>query len=729
MDVSYILDELNTPQREAVSDESQYSLILAGAGSGKTRVITHKVAWLCKVKEVNPMSLLTVTFTNKAAREMRGRIENILGQQLNQMWCGTFHALFHRLLKRHWNEASLIKSFSILDSEDQNRVIKRVIKSLNLDDSTWQPSQAQWFINNQKEEGRRIARLPRNATFIEEKMADIMQEYQKVCNQEGLVDFAEILLRSYELLSSNKEILDYYQNRFSHILVDEFQDTNEIQYLLLKKLLGKDGFMTVVGDDDQSIYSWRGAKSTNINRYKKDFKDVRTIKLEQNYRSTKNILSSANAIIENNPERLGKKLWSENKDGDLVNIYRAFNERDESSFIVDIVKSWLDEGRSLNEVAILYRSNAQSRIIEDSILRAELPYRIYGGVRFYERMEIKNALAYAKLSVDIDNDAAFERVINVPSRGIGAKTMDSIRERARKDNSSLSRAAENLAKEKENKASHSIINFFEVIKSLAQIKESKELGKFFEELISKTSLKDFHGKEPGEKGRSRIENLEELISASSGFIALGEDEEDERIDLELFLDQASLDAGESQADENEDAIQMMTLHSAKGLEFPLVFISGCEEGLFPHRRSAEDPKQLAEERRLCYVGITRAMERLYLTHAETRNMYGMENFSPVSRFIKEIPKDLKHEIRISSESEIWVDEIRGTDKAFKPRIVGGKDYEEHKFSLGDLVFHEVFGEGTILNCEGQGANARVEVNFNKDGVKWLVLSFAKLKKI
>ena len=389
MDVSYILDDLNSPQREAVSDESQFSLILAGAGSGKTRVITHKVAWLCKVHNLNPMSLLTVTFTNKAAKEMRGRIENILGEQLNQMWCGTFHSLFHRMLRRHWEEARLPRSFSILDSEDQNRVIKRVIKSLELDDATWQPSQVQWFINNQKEEGRRKAKIKSSASFVEEKMVDIMNEYQKVCDQEGLVDFAEILLRSFELLSNNKAILEHYQNRFEHILVDEFQDTNEIQYLLLKKLLGKKSFMTVVGDDDQSIYSWRGAKSANIKRFQKDFKKVKTIKLEQNYRSTKNILSSANAVIANNPERLGKKLWSEKKEGELLKIYRAFNERDEASFIVDIIKNWIDEGRSLNDVAILYRSNAQSRILEDSILRAELPYRIYGGVDSMKEWRLK----------------------------------------------------------------------------------------------------------------------------------------------------------------------------------------------------------------------------------------------------------------------------------------------------------------------------------------------------
>ena len=721
MDVSYILDDLNSPQREAVSDESKHSLILAGAGSGKTRVITHKVAWLCKVHNLNPMSLLTVTFTNKAAKEMRGRIENILGEQLNQMWCGTFHSLFHRMLRRHSEEAGLNKSFSILDSEDQNRVIKRVIKSLDLDDATWQPSQAQWFINNQKEEARRKPKIKSNASFIEEKMVDIMNEYQNVCDQEGLVDFSEILLRSYELLTNNKEILEYYQNRFEHILVDEFQDTNEIQYLLLKKLLGKNSFMTVVGDDDQSIYSWRGSKSSNIKRFQKDFKGVKTIKLEQNYRSTKNILSSANAVISNNPERLGKKLWSENKEGEPLKIYRSFNERDEASFIVDIIKNWTDEGRSLSDVAILYRSNAQSRVLEDSILRAELPYRIYGGVRFYERMEIKNALAYAKLLLDSNNDAAFERIVNVPSRGIGAKTTDNVRQYARAESTSLWDAAKLISQGDEKKSSKAITSFIEKIELLKTEIEGKNLGEIFEQILESTNLKEFHAKEPGEKGRSRKENLEELISAASGFYPVGEDADDERNELELFLDQASLDAGENQAKADEDAIQMMTLHSAKGLEFPLVFISGCEEGLFPHKRSLEDPRQLAEERRLCYVGITRAMERLYLTHAEVRNMYGMESFSPISRFIKEIPDEFKYEIRMSSE--------KPKTSGFVPKIVGGTEFNGEDFSLGDLVSHDVFGEGIILNYEGEGANARVEVNFSKEGIKWLVLSFAKLKKV
>ena len=722
MDVSYILDELNPIQREAVTDESHHSLILAGAGSGKTKVITHKVAWLSSVKGVNPLSLLTVTFTNKAAKEMRGRIENILEENLNQMWCGTFHGIFHRMLKIHWQEAKLVKDFSVIDSEDQIRVLKRVIQNMNLDLDTWQPRETQWFINKQKDEGRRKAKLNMNATFVEEKMVDIMDEYQNTCDREGLVDFAEILIRSYELLDQNSELLKHYQARFQHILVDEFQDTNEIQYLLLKKLVGKDGRMTVVGDDDQSIYSWRGAKSTNIKRFTKDFNEVKTIKLEQNYRSSKNILACANSVIRNNPDRLGKELWSQKDEGEQVKVYRAFNERDEASFIVGIIKRWLEEGGSLSDTAIIYRSNAQSRILEDAILNSELPYRIYGGVRFYERMEIKNALAYAKLAINKNNDSQFERVINTPTRGIGVKTMDQIREHAKKGNLSLWQASEQIIANKETKSAQNISNFFDVIEKLEGMNFNENLDTFFENVISLSGLKEFHGKEPGEKGRSRVENLEELISATSEFFSLGEDKNDERSLLEHFLDQASLDAGENQANENEDAIQMMTLHSSKGLEFPLVFIAGCEEGLFPHRRSAEDPKQLAEERRLCYVGMTRAMERLYLTHAESRNIYGIDSFSPVSRFIKEIPEELIYEIRVSTETEI-------KDKGFEPRIVGGTDHNEGKFSLGDRVAHKNFGEGVILNYEGDGSNARVEVNFDNGGIKWLVLSFANLEKI
>ena len=722
MDVSYILDELNPIQREAVTDESSHSLILAGAGSGKTKVITHKVAWLSSVKGINPMSLLTVTFTNKAAKEMRGRIENILEENLNQMWCGTFHGIFHKMLKIHWQDANLIKDFSVIDSEDQIRVLKRVIQGMNLDLETWQPRDTQWFINKQKDEGRRKASLSMNATFVEEKMVDIMDEYQRTCDREGLVDFAEILIRSFELLDKNAELLKHYQDRFQHILVDEFQDTNEIQYLLLKKLSGKNGSMTVVGDDDQSIYSWRGAKSTNLKRFTKDFNKVKTIKLEQNYRSSKNILACANSVIRNNPDRLGKELWSQKDEGEQVKVYRAFNERDEANFIVGIIKRWLEEGGRLSESAIIYRSNAQSRVLEDAILNSELPYRIYGGVRFYERMEIKNALAYAKLAINTDNDSQFERIINIPPRGIGIKTMDQIREHSKNENMSLWKSAEILFKEKDTKVAKNISSFFKIISKLQECNFNENLDKFFGDLISLSGLKDYHGKELGEKGRSRVENLDELISATSEYFSLGEDANDERSLLELFLDQASLDAGENQANENEDAIQMMTLHSSKGLEFPLVFMAGCEEGLFPHRRSAEDPKQLAEERRLCYVGMTRAMERLYLTHAETRTIYGIDSFSPVSRFIKEIPEELIYEIRVASEIEV-------KDKIFEPRIVGGTEHKVGGFSLGDRVEHKSFGEGVILNYEGEGSNARVEVNFDNGGTKWLVLSFANLEKI
>ncbi len=723
MDANHILESLNEAQQQAIKSDAKHSLILAGAGSGKTRVITHKVAWLSSILDINPMSIMTVTFTNKAAREMRGRIEGILGEQLQTMWCGTFHGLFHRMLKMHWQEAGLIKSFAILDGDDQLRVIKRVMKEMNIDLDQWPPSQVQWFINKQKEEGRRKAKISSNNSYLEEKMAEIYESYQAVCEAEGLVDFSEILLRSYELLNNNEGLRDHYQRRFEYVLVDEFQDTNEIQYLLLRQIVGPDGCIMVVGDDDQSIYSWRGAKSGNIKRYTKDFPKAVVIKLEQNYRSTKNILSAANSVIKNNPSRMAKELWSNNEEGEMVKVYRAFNERDEAKFIVDIIKDWVKEGGCLSECAIIYRSNAQSRSLEDSILRAELPYRIYGGVRFYERAEIKNALAYARLAVDRNNDAAFERVINVPTRGIGAKTMDNLREAARQAGSSLWQAAEEMAKANSSgRAVSSFQTFIDLINKIATHKDTEELGSFFTDLIEASELKEFHGKEPGEKGRSRVENLEELITATSNYFGIGEDDTDERTTLELFLDQAALDAGETQADESEKAIQLMTLHSSKGLEFPLVFIAGCEEGLFPHQRSMDDAGQLAEERRLCYVGMTRAMQRLYMTHAEVRSLYGSDSFSPVSRFIKEIPEELKYEIRLAAEKE-------HPDQGFKPRIVGGTDVADTPFALGDRVTHNMFGEGIILNYEGQGDNARVEVNFDSGGSKWLVVSYANLEKV
>lgn len=723
MDVSKIFENLNEAQRKAVSSENASLLVLAGAGSGKTRVIAHRVAWLVEILEINPQSILTVTFTNKAAREMRDRIENIVEAQLGNFWCGTFHGISHRLLRRHWEESGLRKDFSILDSEDQLRVIKRVCKSMLIDEDKWPPRQAQWYINKQKDEARRPSEIDSDKDYFNEQMTKIYTQYEEVCHRESLVDFGELLFRTLTLLKSNPDILSHYQRHFNHILVDEFQDTNEIQYQFLKLLKGLDGNITAVGDDDQSVYGWRGAKSENLIRFSKEFLGSETIKLEQNYRSSQVILDAANTVIRNNPSRMGKELWTEAKEGEAISVYRAFNEEDEAKYVVSSIKSWLAQGGSLDEAAILYRSNAQSRVLEAAILREDLPYRIYGGVRFYERAEIKNAMAYLRLASGNEDDAAFERVINIPTRGIGKKTLELIRLEAKNSNLSLWKSSENLVDTNSlsPKALQSVQGFLSIVKNLRLEIKDLNLRNLVDHVVQMSGLIEFHKKEPGEKGRTRVDNLEELVSAAGEFemIPIEEDEE-ESSPVRKFIDHAALDAGETQALEHESAIQLMTLHSSKGLEFPLVFITGFEEGLFPHQRSIEEAGQLEEERRLCYVGITRSMKKLHFIHAETRNLYGSETYNPPSRFLEEIPKELINEIRAAREKRTY-------QKKNSP--VNSGQVPETDFSLGQRVKHTKFGEGVILNYEGQGANARVEVKFGKSSSKWLMVEFANLSPV
>ena len=721
MDVSEIFESLNEPQRQAVTSDSKNLMVLAGAGSGKTRVIAHRVAWLIKANGINPHSILTVTFTNKAAREMRGRIEGIVEEQMGNFWCGTFHGISHRLLRTHWEEAGLRREFAILDSEDQFRVIKRVSKSIGLDDTKWPPRQIQWFINKQKDECKRSKDVETSDDYFAEKMNEVYRSYEELCERESLVDFGELLLRTYLLLKSNKNVLDHYKQRFRHILVDEFQDTNEVQYQFLKMLSEGDSHIMSVGDDDQSIYGWRGAKSENINRFTKDYKNTEIIRLEQNYRSTSVILGAANAVIKNNQGRMGKELWTDQKEGEPISIYSAYNEDDEARYVVGSIQNWMGQGRDLSEVAILYRSNAQSRALEEAILREGLAYRIYGGLRFYERAEIKNAMSYLRLVFGREDDAAFERVINIPPRGIGAKTLDIIRSRAQKTNVSLWRACEDLIETDgfTPRAGQSVQGFMSDFEDLEVETKELSLKDLVDHIISRSGLIEYHKKEAGEKGRTRVENLAELVTAASDFEPETLDENEE-VPLKLFIDHAALDAGDTQASEHESAIQLMTLHSAKGLEFPLVFITGFEEGLFPHKLSIEEPDQLQEERRLCYVGMTRSMEKLFIVHAEMRNLHGTETFNPPSRFLREIPAELTLEVRTggsiarrnSSMDKVSKGEVPDTD-----------------FKLGQRVFHEVFGEGVILNYEGQGSNARVEVNFDSSKTKWLMVSYAKLKNI
>ena len=725
MDVTYILDSLNDAQREAISLPCEASaLVLAGAGSGKTRVLVRRIAWLIQTENISPHSILAVTFTNKAAREMRNRIEELLGMSVQGMWVGTFHGLAHRLLRAHWQDANLPQNFQILDSDDQLRVVKRVMRNLNIDDSRWQPKQAQWFINAQKDEGLRAAFVPEQLDPYSKTMRAVYAGYEETCNNAGMVDFGELLLRAHELWLNKPQVLKHYQERFQHVLVDEFQDTNTIQYAWLRVLAGDQNRITVVGDDDQSIYGWRGAKIENIHKFAKDFPQTRTIRMEQNYRSTSTILNAANSVIANNMGRLGKELWTDGNEGEPISLYAGFNEIDESRFIVGIIQDAFKQGRAYRDCAVLYRSNAQSRVLEESLLRSGIPYRVYGGQRFYDRLEIRNALAYLRLISNRDDDAALERVINVPTRGIGGKTVDLMRVEARAKGTSLWQAVQQLIASKQitARAAAALEGFTDLINQLDQQTQGLALHEQTDHVVQMSGLLEYHRQEKGEKGQARVENLEELVSATREF----QFEADEDIsELNAFIAQAALDAGEAQAEEHDDCVQMMTLHSAKGLEFPLVFLAGVEEGLFPHRMSMEDPNGLEEERRLCYVGITRAMEKLYITHAENRRMHGTETMNRPSRFIREIPAELLNEIRLQSKITRPVSFSREA----KGANFSGQAIPNTEFHLGQRVNHSLFGEGVVLNYEGQGAQARVQVNFDQKGAKWLVVGYAKLEAI
>jgi DNA helicase-2/ATP-dependent DNA helicase PcrA len=674
---------------------------------------------LIQVEGLSPHNILAVTFTNKAAREMHHRLEAVLEMPTRQMWVGTFHGLAHRLLKLHWKEAGLPEHFQILDSDDQLRIVKRVLKTLDLDESRFAPKQAQWFINSQKDEGQRASYLQESGDFIGDSLIRVYRHYEEACERGGLVDFGELLLRSHELWLKNPALLAHYQQRFKHILVDEFQDTNAIQYAWLRVLAGNKIFVTAVGDDDQSIYGWRGARIENIQHFPNDFPAVLTVRLEQNYRSTGTILNAANAVIANNLGRLGKNLWTKSGDGEPISLYAAFNEQDEARFIVDRIKSIIHNGNQRADVAILYRSNAQSRILEEALLRESIPYRIYGGQRFYERLEIKNAVAYLRLLQNRDDDAAFERVISTPTRGIGEKTLESVRQVAREQQMSLWKASTKLLGENyfPARASASLGGFLQLINQLDKDTDELALMEQCDHVIKKSGLIEYHKKEKGEKGQQRIDNLEELVNACEAF----EPEDENTSPLQAFLDRAALDAGERQAAEHEDSVQMMTLHSAKGLEFPYVFLTGMEENLFPHRMSIEDGVGVEEERRLCYVGMTRAMQKLYLTYAEARRLHGEEHFNMPSRFIREIPKHLVQEVRMKAEIS------RPASYIAKPGQAGA--IHESPLQLGQRVFHNTFGEGVIIDLEGSGARTRVQINFGRAGTKWLMLSHANLQAL
>jgi len=734
MDVSHILAPLNDAQRQAVTAPLLPTLVLAGAGSGKTRVLTHRVEWLVQVEGVSPHGILAVTFTNKAAAEMRHRIETQLGLPSAPLWVGTFHGICHRLLRMHWREAGLPQGFQILDGEDQQRLVKKIIRGLNLDDTRWVPREVTWFINAQKDEGLRPKHLKDDGDPTRRQMIRLYEAYEETCRRNGVVDFAELLLRSYEILREVPGLGDHYRARFAHVLVDEFQDTNTIQYEWMKALVGAVSVPYVVGDDDQSIYRWRGARVENLQQYRTDFHGVQLFRLEQNYRSTGNILDAANAIIGNNSGRIGKKLWTSEGKGAPIRLFRAYNERDEAEFVIGKIREWIARGGNRRDNAILYRSNAQSRVFEEYLLAARIPYRVYGGLRFFERQEIKDALAYLRLISNRDDDASFERVVNLPTRGIGARTLEVLRAHARSQSKSLWHSAFECNDELGTKAVASLQAFLALIEKLDAETAGLPLHEQVDHVIQASGLAGHYQKEKAEKGEARLENLEELVSAARGF----EPEDTDMPPLMAFLSHAVLESGEGQAEEWEDCVQMMTLHSAKGLEFPVVFLCGMEDGLFPHQRSVLDMHGLEEERRLCYVGCTRAMRQLYLTYAEQRRMHGIDSYGAPSRFIAEIPAELVEEVRpkVHVSRPTYVPQSRAVHQPPRPAGSGlsmsGKRFQDDApgtLKLGQRVRHPKFGDGVVLNVEGQGTNARVQVVFERQGTKWLMMGYANLEVV
>lgn len=746
MDISQIIDPLNKAQRQAVCSEAQNTLVLAGAGSGKTRVLVHRIAWLVQVENVSPYSIMAVTFTNKAAGEMRFRIENLLKTPTRNMWVGTFHGLAHRLLRAHWKDAKLVENFQIIDSDDQLRLVKRIMKEMGIDDKKHPPREVQWFINECKDNGLRVAQLNPKEFHNREFMLDVYLQYEELCQRTGMVDFAELLLRAHELWLHQPHILKHYQQRFSHILVDEFQDTNTIQYAWLKVLSGNNLPTThintfVVGDDDQSIYGWRGAKIEHIREFTHDFNagTAETVRLEQNYRSTGNILEAANSVIANNSERLGKVLWTDDSEGELLQIYKAFNEIDEAAYVCGQIEKWIDNGGKRSDVAILYRSNAQSQPHEYELVKRGVPYRVYGGLRFYDRAEIKDALAYMRLLANRQDDAALERIINTPTRGIGQRTVDIIRQAAKEKQQNLWQTALDLVADKSlsARAATSVQKFIDLIEEL-QINADDELSlaEQVTHIVEASLLKEFHGKENSERAQAKVENLDELVNAAKRF----DDEGDPLLDAMIeakdeaagdsaeepsqlspmaeFLAHAALEAGEGQAEKWEDCVQLMSLHSAKGLEFELVFLSGLEQGLFPHKNALQDyvGGRLEEERRLCYVGITRARQQLHLTHAESRTIYGRSEMSYPSQFLSEIPASLVSQVRAVQNT---ISENTSSRASF------GTDEDDDVY-IGQGVSHKKFGEGIVVDVEGSGARARVQVSFDNYGTRWLMLSIANL---
>lgn len=749
-----LIASLNVAQREAVTAPPDHRLVLAGAGSGKTRVLTHRIAWLMAVEGVSAHSVLAVTFTNKAANEMRGRLEQLVNVPTRTMWVGTFHGIAHRMLRLHFKEARLPQSFQILDADDQQRMVKRLCKQIELPEDRFPPKMVTGWINAQKEEGRRPQNLQDTGDFMQRQLVRAYALYQQQCEAQGLVDFAELLLRAYELCRDHDGVQSHYQQKFRHVLVDEFQDTNTLQYLWLKVLCGPQGKIFAVGDDDQSIYGWRGAKIENLHKLSRDFPGTEIVRLEQNYRSTANILKAANGLISHNTGRLGKNLWTDDREGEPIALYAAYNEYDEAEFVALRMKEYLDGRGRHSDLAVLYRSNAQSRVLEEALIRARLSYRIYGGVRFFERMEVKDALAWLRLLVNRDEDVSFERALTTPPRGVGATSLERLRNFARENGLSLWKAARHGSAAL-GRTSGALTAFLDSIDLLDGQTRQLALADKMEKVIAASGLREHYKKEKGEQAEARLENLDEIINAAKSF---ERPDGEEGIDPVLgFLTHAALEAGEGQATVGEDAVQLMTLHAAKGLEFPVVFLVGLENGLFPSMR-AVDEGNLEEERRLAYVGITRARAKLFLSYAESRRIHGVEQICAPSQFLKEIPSECVVETRPRAgllRSQFGVQSSR-SGFGGPPRM--GSGYSEPQpwrerqqegyglsrpslpprmaetssimgFKLGQSVRHASFGEGVILSFDGEGERARVEIRFSGSGTKWLMLSLAKLEGI
>ena len=753
MDVSYLIDPLNDAQREAVCAPPGHYLVLAGAGSGKTRVLTHRIGWLTQVERVPPWAILAVTFTNKAAGEMRGRLDDLISGGTQGLTVGTFHGIAHRLLRRHWHEAGLAETFQILDSDDQLRLVKRVIAGLGLDDAKFPPRQACWQINQWKDEGKRPASVEHRDHPVTQTFVRIYQAYEDACRRAGLVDFAELLLRAHELWLKNPPLLEHYQQRWRYLLVDEFQDTNTLQYAWIRVLAGHTGQVFAVGDDDQSIYGWRGAKVENMQQFLRDFPGARTIKLEQNYRSTSTILKAANSVIQHNGSRLGKQLWTAGDEGEHIALYTAYNEQDEARFVIERIREFMaghDDAVAGNakDCAILYRSNAQSRNFEEQLVQNDIKYRVYGGQRFFDRAEVKDALAYLRLTSNRHDDAAFERAVNTPPRGIGDRTLDVLRRRARTSEVSLWEAALTelvSGSELASRARNAVKVFLTLIDTMAKTFAGTEgtepaaedatpdtsaassalaampltLTEQIDHAITHTGLRDFYEKDSRGHAETRVENLDELVNVASRFELTPDDIDLGLSELSAFLSHATLESGENQGEVWDDCVQLMTLHSAKGLEFPVVFLVGMEEGLFPSQRSVEDEGRLEEERRLAYVGITRARKKLFVSHAESRRLHGTEMLARPSRFLGEMPAEL-------------IDEVRPRVHVTRPMysshpIELSTSLNEHtSVKLGQRVSHPNFGEGVVISAEGSGAHTRLQVNFEESGSKWLVAAYANL---